>query len=86
MSETKIAIIENIIFMNKQNIPWNQVEQYLKQYVGNEYQIKETGDVIHIAGDFRLFWQKTNVGLKTKQLSMQKTQKKAGIAMIAILQ
>jgi len=47
-----IALVENIIFMNKQNIPWNQVEQYLKRYVGKEYQVEETGDVIHIAGDF----------------------------------
>ena len=52
MTEKRIACIENIIFMNKQNIPWNQVEKYLKQYVGKEYQVEETGDVIHIAGDF----------------------------------
>ena len=52
MTEKRIACIENIIFMNKQNIPWNQVEKYLKQYVGKEYQVEETGDVIHIASDF----------------------------------
>lgn len=52
MPKKAIAIIEDIIFMNKQNIPWNQVEQYLKRYIGKEYQVKETGDVIHIAGDF----------------------------------
>ena len=32
MPKKAIAIIEDIIFMNKQNIPWNQVEQYLKRY------------------------------------------------------
>lgn len=52
MPEKKIALIENIIFMNKQNIPWDQVEQYLKSYVGKKYQVAKTGDVIHIAGDF----------------------------------
>ena len=52
MTKKRIACIENIIFMNKQNIPWNQVEKYLKQYVGKEYQVEETGDVIHIASDF----------------------------------
>jgi len=52
MADEKIARIENIIFMNKQNIPWNQVEQYLKRYIGKEYQVEETGDVIHISGDF----------------------------------
>ena len=52
MPKKTIAIIEDIIFMNRQNIPWNQVEQYLKRYIGKEYQVEETGDVIHIAGDF----------------------------------
>lgn len=52
MAENKIAYIEDIIFMSKQNIPWNQVELYLRKYVGNKYQIEETGEVIHIAGDF----------------------------------
>lgn len=47
-----VAYIENVIFLNKQNIPWNQVEQYLKQYIGTEYKIKESEDVICIASDF----------------------------------
>ena len=32
----KVAYIEDIIFMNKQNIPWSEVESYLKQYVGEK--------------------------------------------------
>ena len=52
MPKKTIAFIEDIIFMNKQNIPWYQVEQYLKRYIGKEYQVEETGDVIHIASDF----------------------------------
>ena len=32
--------IENIIFMNKQNIPWNQVEQYLKQFLDLREELK----------------------------------------------
>lgn len=39
MQKKKIVFIENIIFMSKQNIPWNQVEQYLKRYIGEEYQV-----------------------------------------------
>ena len=31
----KYANVSQIIFKNKQNIPWNEVEQYLKRYIGN---------------------------------------------------
>jgi len=48
----KIAYIENVIFLNKQNIEWSQVEQYLKSYIGTTYVVTETEDVINIASDF----------------------------------
>lgn len=48
----KVAYIEDIIFMNKQNIPWAEVESYLKQYVGQKYIIEETKDVINVGSDF----------------------------------
>ena len=47
-----IAFIENIIFIGKQNIAWNQVEEYLKAYIGKSYVVEETKDVIHIASEF----------------------------------
>ena len=46
------ANVPQIIFKNKQNIPWNEVEQYLKKYIGKSFVVKEYGDVIHIAGEF----------------------------------
>lgn len=46
------AKIKKVIFTNKQNIPWNDVEKYLKQYVGKIFVVKETEDIIHIGGDF----------------------------------
>ena len=46
------ANVSQIIFKNKQNIPWNEVEQYLKRYIGKSFVVKKYGDVIHIAGDF----------------------------------
>lgn len=46
------ANVSQIIFKNKQNIPWNEVEQYLKKYIGKSFVVKEYGDVIHIAGGF----------------------------------
>lgn len=47
-----IPIIENSIFLNKQNIPWNSVEKYLKKYVGQTYVVDEYKDEIYIASDF----------------------------------
>ena len=46
------ANVAKIIFKNKQNIPWNEVEQYLKKYIGQSFIVKEYGDVIHITGEF----------------------------------
>lgn len=46
------AEVKSIIFKNKQNIPWNAVEDYLKGLIGKEIIVKEYGDVIHILGDF----------------------------------
>ena len=46
------AEVKSIIFKNKQNIPWNDVEDYLKGLIGIEIIVKEYGDVIHILGDF----------------------------------
>ncbi|MCM1427486.1 MAG: hypothetical protein NC118_12860 [Eubacterium sp.] len=47
-----ISEIEKIIFTNKQNIPWSDVEQYLKRYIGQVFVVKMYQDKIHIAGDF----------------------------------
>lgn len=52
MENKNIAYIEDIIFLNKQNIPWNEVEEYLKRYVENSYVVEETQDVICISSDF----------------------------------
>lgn len=46
------AEVKSIIFKNKQNIPWNDVENLLKGFIGKEIIAKKYGDVIHIASDF----------------------------------
>lgn len=48
----EVAYIQDIIFMNKQDIPWSEVETYLKQYVGQKYVVEVTKDVIAIDSDF----------------------------------
>lgn len=47
-----IPIIKNNLFLNKQNIPWDNVEKYLKRYIGQVYVVNEYQDRIYIAGDF----------------------------------
>ena len=52
LENKSVAYIEDIVFLNKQNIPWNEVEKYLKKYVDESYMVEETKDVICIASDF----------------------------------
>lgn len=47
----KLVIINDILFKGRQNIKWNEVESYIKQYVGDFIDIEETGDVIYIGSD-----------------------------------
>lgn len=50
--EYHVTEIEKIIFLSKQNIPWNDVEQYLKQYIGQAFVVNAYQDCIRIASDF----------------------------------
>jgi transcriptional regulator with XRE-family HTH domain len=47
----QIVVIDDIRFKGKQNISWNEVEKYLKQYVGDFYTIAETKDIVYIGND-----------------------------------
>lgn len=46
-----IVVINDIIFREKQSIQWNDVEEYLRQYVGDFYTIADTKEVIYIGTD-----------------------------------
>ena len=48
----EIPIISNILFSGKQNIPWKDVENYLKKYICAAVVISEYKDKIIIASDF----------------------------------
>jgi len=47
-----IFVINSILYKGKRRINWDDVEEYLKIYVGKSYEIKDAHDVIHIAKDF----------------------------------
>ena len=46
-----IVGINDIIFKGKRSITWPDVEEYLRQYVGEFYSIAETGDIVYIGTD-----------------------------------
>ena len=48
----KVVEIDTIIFSGKRKIDWDGVEQYLKKYVGESYQIDETVDMVYFGSDF----------------------------------
>lgn len=44
----KIVVIYDIRFKGKRKIDWDDVKDYLKEYVGEFYQIVDTKDIINI--------------------------------------
>ena len=46
-----IVMINDIVFRGKRSVEWSDVEKYLRQYVGDFYQIAETEDIIYIGTD-----------------------------------
>ena len=48
----KVVIVPEVIFITKQNIDWNKVETYLKQYVGHIVEMKESKDIIYLGKKF----------------------------------
>ena len=46
-----IVMINDIVFKGKRSVKWSDVEKYLRQYVGDFYQIAETEDIIYIGTD-----------------------------------
>ena len=47
----QIVLINDVIFKGKRSVEWKDVEKYLRQYVGEFYQIADTKDIIYIGAD-----------------------------------
>jgi hypothetical protein len=62
----KIVVIPDIIFVNKQNIEWNDVENYLEKYIGKIIEITETRDIVYIGKDFPDEYTSSKYTRKTK--------------------
>lgn len=46
-----IVLIKDIIFKGKRQIKWDDVKEYLRQYIGEFYEIADTKDIIYIGKD-----------------------------------
>ncbi len=62
----KIVLINDIRFKGRQNINWDEVEQYLKQYVGEFIEIIESKEIIYIGNDFPDEYTNLNYTAKLK--------------------
>jgi hypothetical protein len=49
---SKIVIINDVRFQSRRGIDWNEVEKYLKEYIGEYFEIAETSEKIYIGSDF----------------------------------
>lgn len=49
---SKIALINDIRFKSRKGINWNEIEWYLKEYIGEYFEIAETSEKIYIGSDF----------------------------------
>ena len=73
----KLVVINDIIFKGKRNINWKDVEQYLKQYVGEAYVITNTRETVYIGSDLPDEYSNSNY---THQLKGASAKAKANAA------
>lgn len=62
----QIVLINDICFKGRQNIDWDEVEQYLKQYVGEFVEIVESKEIIYIGNDLPDEYTGSNYTAKLK--------------------
>ena len=47
----KTVFIHDVIFAGKRSVNWEEVEIYLKQYIGDVYVIEDSNEIIYIGND-----------------------------------
>lgn len=51
INEDKVVVIHDIRFKGKRNVSWEDVEKYLKCYIGEFYEIAESKDIVYLGKD-----------------------------------
>ena len=49
---SKIVLINNIEFKGQRNVDWKNVENYLRQFIGEAFTVEKSKEIIHIGSDF----------------------------------
>lgn len=62
----QVVVIHDIRFKGRQNIDWNEVEQYLKRYVGEFLEIAKSKEIIYIGSDLPDEYTGSNYTAKLK--------------------
>lgn len=81
----KYVCVEKILFKNKQNIQWKEVEIFLKRYIGINVIVKEYGDVIFIPSDFPDEYSQSRY-TKSLRGALAKAKANASQAIVEILE
>ena len=63
LNGNRVVVIPNIKFNGKRSIDWTDVEEYLKQYVGEFYAVADTRDIVFIGSDLPDEYSNSNFGL-----------------------
>ncbi|MCD7814521.1 MAG: hypothetical protein LUH20_10855 [Lachnospiraceae bacterium] len=62
----RIVVINDIKFKGKRRVNWEDVEEYLKQYVGEFYSIAATGEVVYIGSELPDEYTRSNYTARLK--------------------
>ena len=79
----QIVIINDIIFKGRQKIEWDEVESYLKQYIGEFIEIAENKEIVYIGSDLPDEYSSSNYTARLKgTLAKAKANAAQGISEI----
>lgn len=76
LADKNIVIINDIIFKGKKHINWKDVEEYLKKYIGEFYEVAKTKDIVYIGKDLPREYTRSRY---TKSLRRSSAKTKANI-------
>lgn len=67
----KVVLINDIRFKSRKLFDWNDIEKYLKEYIGNFYEILETCEKVYIGSDFPDEFTNSDDRIKTKGANLR---------------
>ena len=67
----KVVLINDIRFKSRKSFDWDDIEKYLKEYIGNFYEIIETCEKVYIGSDFPDEFTNSDDRIKTKGANLR---------------